>query len=132
MPDSIRLLESGFTDSQVLCQSDALVEGEALGVDLKQQGRDQFFLVRHKGTAYAWRNACPHINNAPMAWRKNAYLDATRQFVCCHAHGALFEPDSGKCIQGPCLGESLQRISICEVEGQVLLIESNKNNEVTT
>ncbi len=44
-----------------------------------------------------------------MAWRKHAYLNKNKNKIFCSAHGAQFDVESGKCIQGPCLGQSLQR-----------------------
>jgi len=80
---------------------------------LEKRGRqDLLFVVKFNDEFYGWRNACPHVNNAPMAWRKDAYMDAKKQHVACHAHGALFEPDSGLCIQGPCLGKTLEKVPV--------------------
>jgi nitrite reductase/ring-hydroxylating ferredoxin subunit len=44
----------------------------------------------------------------PMAWRKDAYLNADRNRIVCAAHGAQFDIASGV-HAGPCLGQSLQR-----------------------
>ena len=42
-----------------------------------------------------------------MAWRRDGYLDAAGERIVCHAHGAEFLPDSGLCVQGPCVGQKL-------------------------
>jgi nitrite reductase/ring-hydroxylating ferredoxin subunit len=42
-----------------------------------------------------------------MAWRRHAYLNAARDRIVCHAHGAEFEIASGVCTLGPCLGQAL-------------------------
>jgi nitrite reductase/ring-hydroxylating ferredoxin subunit len=34
-------------------------------------------------------------------------------------HGALFEPDSGFCIHGPCLGKSLTALPLAELAGVI-------------
>jgi nitrite reductase/ring-hydroxylating ferredoxin subunit len=47
-----------------------------------------------------------------MAWRKNAYLNADRSRIVCHAHGALFDIATGLCLLGPCLGQSLTAMPI--------------------
>ncbi|WP_417223088.1 Rieske (2Fe-2S) protein [Amphritea sp.] len=97
-------------------------EGQSRGFDPADQGQDSLFLVRVKGKLYGWRNACPHIDGAPMAWRKDAYLNAKRTHIACHAHGALFEPETGLCIQGPCLGKRLQAVDVIEDDnGQVMI-----------
>jgi nitrite reductase/ring-hydroxylating ferredoxin subunit len=106
----------------VLCRVGDLADGQARGFDLTGQGQDQFFIVRHQGQLHAWRNACPHVDGAPMAWRRDAYLSADGQQVMCHAHGARFEPATGLCVHGPCLGQRLQAVALdVDEQGQVRL-----------
>ncbi|MBQ0957806.1 Rieske (2Fe-2S) protein [Ideonella sp. 4Y11] len=98
-----------------LCQADELdeiAEGRARGFDPRQIGQDSVFVVRHAGRLHAWRNACPHIDGAPMAWRKDAYTNAAGTHIVCSAHGAQFEPATGHCVRGPCLGQSLTAIEM--------------------
>ena len=102
------------------CQSDELSEGQARGFLPDADGTDRLFVVRHRGVLHAWRNACPHIDGAPMAWKRNAYLSPDGTQVVCHAHGARFEPDTGLCVQGPCQGQSLERVNLrLEPRGQI-------------
>lgn len=83
---------------------------------------DVMFVVRHQGQLYGWLNSCPHIPGSPMAWRKDAYLNASGSHVCCHAHGALFEPDTGLCVQGPCQGRHLTAVpGLYEEAGEIRL-----------
>jgi len=35
------------------------------------------------------------------------FLMRTNKFIVCATHGALYEPQSGHCIAGPCNGENL-------------------------
>mgnify|MGYP001187792700 CR=1 FL=1 len=93
-----------------LAASEDIPEGQSRGFDPLERGKDVMFVVRHQGVLYGWVNSCPHIPGAPMAWKKDAYLDASGQHVCCHAHGALFEPDTGLCVQGPCRGAHLMPV----------------------
>lgn len=91
---------------------DAIGEGRARGFDPDDTGQDSVFVVRYRGTLRAWRNACPHVDGAPMAWRKDAYMNAAGTHIVCAAHGALFDPDSGDCVQGPCLGRRLTPVEL--------------------
>ena len=104
-------------DALHLCRADAIGEGRSRGFDPHGIGSDTVFLVRFRGQLHAWRDACPHVDGAPMAWRKDAYLNAAGTRITCHAHGAQFEPDTGACISGPCIGRSLQRVAI-EIDAQ--------------
>lgn len=125
---------ASVTTSQVdLCHSSDIPEGESRGFDIEGNGQDSLFIVRVKGKLYGWQNACPHIDGAPMAWRKDAYLNGKKTHIACHAHGALFELETGVCIQGPCLGKRLQAVEIIEHEsGQVTacpLVDNNKEKD---
>jgi nitrite reductase/ring-hydroxylating ferredoxin subunit len=95
-----------------LCRDDELEEGESRGFDPWNEGRDTVLLVRHGGEVHGWRDACPHHGGTPMAWRKDAYLNYDRNRIVCAAHGAQFDIVSGACLLGPCLGQSLQRVSL--------------------
>jgi len=105
-----------------LCRADELVEGSSRGFDPLGQGRDTVFVVRHGGLFHAYRDACPHVAGAPMAWRKDAYLNRAGSRIVCHAHGAQFLPDSGLCVQGPCLGRFLTRVPlVLDGDGEIFV-----------
>ena len=107
-----------------LCQAAEIAEGRARGFDLKDRGQDTVFVVRSHGVLRAWRNACPHIDGAPMAWRKDAYMSADGSRIVCHAHGAEFLPDTGLCVRGPCLGKRLSPVPIAvDGSGDVFAVE---------
>lgn len=96
----------------LLCRFDDLEDGESRGFDPRRGGQDTLFVVRRGDAVYGWQNACPHIEGAPLPWRRHAYLNADRDLIVCSAHGALFEIDSGLCILGPCIGASLRRVAL--------------------
>jgi nitrite reductase/ring-hydroxylating ferredoxin subunit len=68
------------------------------------------FAVRHAGQTRIWRNACPHTG-APLNWLPDVFLSLDGKHIQCSLHGALFEPDTGRCIYGPCLGRHLEPIA---------------------
>jgi nitrite reductase/ring-hydroxylating ferredoxin subunit len=37
-------------------------------------------------------------------------MDLNDEFLQCATHGALFEPDSGYCVEGPCAGQYLTEL----------------------
>ncbi|KTB79629.1 (2Fe-2S)-binding protein [Pseudomonas syringae pv. syringae PD2774] len=90
-----------------LCTQAELAEGCARGFDPLGQGRDTLMVLRWQGELKAWLNRCPHLE-VPMHYRKDRFMSADRQHIVCYAHGARFMPDSGLCVLGPCLGQSLR------------------------
>lgn len=105
-----------------LCARSDLIDGAARGFDPEGRGSDTVFVVRRGDEVVGYRNACPHVGGAPMAWRKDAYLNADGSRIVCHAHGAQFDIASGLCLLGPCVGQSLQRLAVhVDAQGAVLL-----------
>ncbi len=107
-----------------LCRSDEIGEGQSRGFDPDDEGKDSLFVVRWHGQLHGWRNACPHIDGAPMAWRRDGYLNADGTRIVCHAHGAEFMPDTGLCVQGPCRGERLSRLELVVDANGELFVKS--------
>jgi len=106
----------------VVCRFDEIPDGESRGFDPHEAGRDTVFAVRHYDRVWVYRDACPH-EGTPMAWRRHVYLNAARDRIVCHAHGAQFEIDSGRCTLGPCLGQSLQRVPhLVTADGEIRLL----------
>ncbi|WP_374438244.1 Rieske (2Fe-2S) protein [Pseudomonas panipatensis] len=92
-----------------LCRLDELAEGQARGFDPGGIGRDTLFAVRCAAGVRVYRNRCPHLD-VRLEYRKDRFLSADGQRIRCYAHGAEFLPDSGLCVYGPCLGESLRAL----------------------
>jgi nitrite reductase/ring-hydroxylating ferredoxin subunit len=104
-----------------LCTLAELPDGGSRGFDPLGRGRDSVFAVRHGGSVRVWADRCPH-HGTPLPWRKDAYLNAAGDRIVCAAHGALFEIDSGLCVQGPCLGDRLRPVPFTLTEeGELLL-----------
>jgi len=75
-------------------------------------------------------NICPHRGTS-LDWQPGEVFDETGLYLICATHGALFEPDSGLCVAGPCQGAHLQKIPVKIEGGQVVLahdILSNSND----
>jgi nitrite reductase/ring-hydroxylating ferredoxin subunit len=76
------------------------------------------FVVRKDGVTAAYRNACPHTG-APLEWVPDQFLDIDKSFIECALHGALFRPEDGYCLRGPCVGKSLQSLTLTEIDGEL-------------
>ncbi len=64
----------------------------------------------------AYRDSCPHLG-IDLAWNPDSFMDGDQQHIQCATHGALFEPRTGECVFGPCVGKFLQPFTI-EVRDQ--------------
>jgi nitrite reductase/ring-hydroxylating ferredoxin subunit len=72
------------------------------------------FVLRRIDGVRAYFNRCPH-QGAPLEYRKDRFLSADGTRVICHAHGAHFDPDTGRCVHGACLGQALEPVP-CRIE----------------
>jgi nitrite reductase/ring-hydroxylating ferredoxin subunit len=97
-----------------LCHLDELVVGAARGFDPQHTGKDTMFVLRRDEGVRAYFNRCPH-QSAPLEYRKDRFLSADGTRVICHGHGAHFDPDTGVCLHGACLGQSLEQVP-CRIE----------------
>jgi nitrite reductase/ring-hydroxylating ferredoxin subunit len=105
---------------QPLCTSAALAErGRAQGFDLLLWGRPaRGFALRIDGRVVAYVNQCAHVA-AEMDWQEGEFLDRERRYIVCAIHGATYEPASGRCVAGPCVGARLRAIEVTEHDGEV-------------
>ena len=51
------------------------------------------------------------------------FFDASKLYLVCATHGALYEPDSGLCVAGPCRGARLKAVMLAEHHGGIYCIE---------
>ena len=105
-----------------LCRSEAIPEGAARGFLPGPGARCAVIVLRRGGKLSGFQDSCPHYaGGTPMAWRSDAYLNRSGQIVC-HAHGAVFDPETGVCILGPCLGRRLTRVPLhIDAQGNVMV-----------
>jgi nitrite reductase/ring-hydroxylating ferredoxin subunit len=80
------------------------------------------FLVRTGAAVHAYLNRCPHALRQ-LNFRPDGFLNADGTLIQCNSHGALFEKDTGLCVAGPCVGESLRRLPVALSNGEVRLTE---------
>jgi nitrite reductase/ring-hydroxylating ferredoxin subunit len=100
-----------------------LPDGATRGFDLTAEDWPlRGFLVRVGDAVHAYLNRCPHAGR-PLNFLPDRFLSPDGELIQCVAHGALFEKDSGLCIAGPCVDDSLKRIAVVLVDGEVRLAE---------
>lgn len=85
----------------------------------EQQAR-QGFVVHYAGQIRAYKNHCPHTG-VNLNWSEDQFFDLDHKYLQCSLHGALFQPLTGECIWGPCVGKSLESLPVKLVDGDVLI-----------
>ncbi len=76
-----------------------------------ERGGFRMILVHWRGSLRAYLNICPHFS-LPLNYRPDQFLTPDADFLLCSMHFALFEPDTGRCIDGACLGHYLDPIPV--------------------
>ena len=76
------------------------------------------FVVRWDKKVFGYVNRCPH-NGVNLDWETNQFLEPGSNRIVCGKHGSLFELTTGKCTDGPCMGQSLEPISLAVIDGDI-------------
>jgi nitrite reductase/ring-hydroxylating ferredoxin subunit len=120
-------------NERLICDSAALVERmSGVRFALPELGRYVTgFAVRYQNKVYAYVNQCAHMP-VELDWNEGDFFDLTQNYLMCATHGAHYQPETGYCVMGPCVGRSLQPIKSQERDGNVFinldtLIESLKH-----
>jgi len=109
---------------RLICASEALIDGGA-GVRFEVRragGQTPAFAIRFRGVVRAYVNECQH-QATELDWNFGDFFDAERLYLVCATHGAMYEPESGVCIDGPCRGARLSRVDVHERDGGIYCTE---------
>ena len=98
-----------------VCAAGELVEGGP-GVRCQASyagGEAVVFFVRYNGRPYGYLNRCAHV---PMEldWVEGQFFESSGLYLMCATHGAIYEPDTGRCVGGPCRGGRLRPVQTDE------------------
>ncbi len=85
-----------------------------------QKYRIDGFLVNYEGRFHAYVNRCRHMTT-PLDFVRNQFFTEDGRHLECLTHGAVYEPESGLCIEGPCKGLMLYRLPVMIDRGEVLV-----------
>ncbi len=78
------------------------------------------FVIMHEGQAVAYDNVCPH-RSTELDWNPGDVFDETGLYLICATHGAMFQPDTGLCVAGPCTKQRLRKLALTVDEVGVFL-----------
>ena len=76
------------------------------------------FVVRYGGSVRGFLNRCAHVP-IELDWNEGQFFESSGLYLMCSTHGALYDPDTGRCAGGPCRGGSLRPICVVEREGKI-------------
>ena len=106
-----------------LCAEADLAEGRALRFELiVADRRSEGFVARFQGRLIAYQNVCRHVP-LPLDYGDGEFFTRDGRHLLCRNHGAMYEPLTGLCVRGPCIGESLLPLPIEVRDGVIWLRE---------
>ncbi len=76
--------------------------------------------MNHDGRHYAYVNRCPHAGTA-LDTRRDHFFSDDGRLLACGTHGAVFAPETGVCVEGPCPGARLEPLRV-ERDGNDLVV----------
>jgi len=103
------------------CAAATVPPGRSATFRLERAGRlVNAFVVNHEGRFRAYVNRCPHVGTPLDLWPNEFFAEDGRALIC-STHGALYEPLSGRCTAGPCLGDRLAALPLA-LDGDTLVV----------
>lgn len=109
---------------RVLCTSAVLTDGgKGFRFSVQLYGREEpAFAIRYLGMVYAYLNRCTHVPTE-LDWTPGDFFADDQRYLICATHGALYAPESGRCVGGRCNGKGLKALPVREMDGQVYLLD---------
>ena len=103
-----------------VCDAGALEEGgKGVRFPLTAGGEDTTgFVVRYGGAVYGYLNRCAHVP-IELDWAEGEFFESSGLYLMCSTHGAIYEPETGRCAGGPCRGGRLRPLSVIERDGKL-------------
>ncbi len=106
----------GVDVSEALIDRAALPEGELVALDCAFGNGPLAVLALRRGERLqVWHNACPHAGRR-LDYAPGRFLLHEGRLVCA-AHGAQFELEGGRCVEGPGRGGGLAPLEVSPVAG---------------
>ena len=111
---------------RLICASAELIDGgDGVRFEVARAGESlPAFVVRWREKPFAYINECAH-QTTEFDWNAGDFFDESKLYLMCATHGAIYEPDSGLCVGGPCHGARLAPVKICERDGSVFCADDN-------
>ncbi len=109
----------------VICDADSFAPGAAKDFRLSridENGETRPFpivVIRTAANEYVgYANACAH-KSVMLNAGNGKFFSQDKKFLECGQHGALYEIETGLCVDGPCKGKSLKPIALAVIDDEV-------------
>jgi nitrite reductase/ring-hydroxylating ferredoxin subunit len=103
-----------------LCDVDEMRNGDAKAFETPGDDVPNIFVIRKGDDFHGYLNDCPHWNIS-LDFVPGKFMTLDKRFVQCSNHGARFDINTGKCLFGPCRGQSLTVVPIVVEDGALWL-----------
>ena len=107
---------------RLICASHELVDaGQGFRFTVTRYGREvPAFAIRFNGKVFGYLNECGHVPTQ-LDWLPGEFFDDSKLYLICSVHGALYAPESGRCLGGRCQGKGLKPLKLREIESAIFL-----------
>ncbi len=114
---------------RLICAAAALPDGgTGVRFDLDWRGeRAAAFAIRFSGRVHAYLNRCAHVP-IELDWMEGQFYDFSGLYLICSTHGAMYLPETGRCVGGPCRGATLTKLAVAERGDGIYLIEDTPSH----
>lgn len=110
-----------MSDTEIFVCEAALLEegGKGVRFPLTAGAEDRTgFVVRYGGIVRGFLNRCAHVP-IELDWNEGQFFESSGLYLMCSTHGAIYDPETGRCAGGPCRGGSLRPIAVFEHDGKI-------------
>jgi nitrite reductase/ring-hydroxylating ferredoxin subunit len=103
----------------------AIAPGQTAKFRIQLGGKNlDAFIVNLEGRFHAYVNRCPHAGTSLDLWPNEFWTEDSRHLICA-THGAIFAPDTGVCVEGPCPGARLERLVVAR-DGDAVVVSASR------
>ena len=114
---------AGLSARRICAAADLVDGGNGQRFTVSRDGEDvPAFVVRFRGRIHGWLNRCGHLP-VELDWQQGEFFDSSGVYLICATHGALYAPDSGRCLGGRCNGKGLEAVMVTEEAGWIVVHE---------
>ncbi len=104
---------------RLLASLEELQRSKTLKFTFRQEGISrEGFIAWFDGQLVAYENVCRHVPIS-LDYGDGRFFNSQQTHFVCQTHGATYEPLTGKCIAGPCVGASLKSLKVVLHEGSI-------------